>query len=64
MSNLDKLVEAKLMDPSKVSAEEKEVINSLTPEEIETVIKVKSKLKVAAAGKDSSLTDSATEFLF
>jgi hypothetical protein len=64
MSNLDKLAQAKLIDPTQVSAEEKDVIESLTPEEVDTVIKVKSRLKAASAGKESSLMDSASEFLF
>lgn len=61
MSNVDKMAQAKLIDPTQVSEEVREVIESLTPEEVDTVIKVKSKLITASGGK---LMNVKAEFLF
>jgi hypothetical protein len=58
MSNVDKLVEAGLVDPSQLSDEHREIIeNELTIEEIDALVSVQHKL-----GDDGSMHASGIFF--
>ncbi len=53
MSNMDKLAQAGV-DIKAISNEEKEVVESLSPEEVDTLVNVKAKLDNAFKGKAPS----------
>ena len=50
MSNLDKVAKAGL-NLNEMSAEEKQVVESLSPEEVDTLLKARSKYEAVTAGK-------------